>query len=147
MKNNVNMIKGVIKSTKPTILIQMVEVTSESSLEPPQEPETNRELPAPSSSTPDPPNIPETLNPILEGSDEEEEHSEAQAQALKDYQLARDRVRGVPKEHPRYGYSYIVLYAFAVASYIWLFLHSFICICCCILCGKKKKNHYVFLIF
>ncbi|KAI5670914.1 hypothetical protein M9H77_11278 [Catharanthus roseus] len=44
-------------------------------------------------STPDPPNIPETLDPLLEGSDEEEEHPEAQAQALRDYQLARDRVR------------------------------------------------------
>ncbi|KAI5676578.1 hypothetical protein M9H77_07528 [Catharanthus roseus] len=129
MKNNVNMVKGVIKSTKPTILIQIVEVTSKHTLEPTQEPKTDRELVTPSSSTPDPPSIPETLDPVLEGSDEEEEHPEAQAQALREYQLASDRVRRVPKEHPRYGYSYIVSYAFAFASYV------------------EKKKHYVFLMF
>ncbi|KAI5642391.1 hypothetical protein M9H77_00180 [Catharanthus roseus] len=117
MKNNVNMVKGVIKSTKPTIFIQMVEVTSEPSLEPPQEPDNNQVLPTSSSSTPDPPSIPETIDPVLEGSDEEE-HPESQAQALRDYQLARDRVRRVPEDHPRYDYSYIVSYAFAVASYV-----------------------------
>ncbi|KAI5678665.1 hypothetical protein M9H77_09615 [Catharanthus roseus] len=50
----------------------------------------------------------ETSNPILDGSDEEEEHPRAQTQALRDYQL----------DHPRYGYSYILPYAFAVASYV-----------------------------
>ncbi|KAI5658473.1 hypothetical protein M9H77_27266 [Catharanthus roseus] len=125
MKNNVNMVKRVIKSTKLTILISdgnsifsEVEVTSEPSLESPQEPETNLELPASSSSTPDPPSIPETLDPVLEGSDEEEAHPKAQAQALRDYQLVRNRVRRVPKDHSRYGYSYIVSYAFVVASYM-----------------------------
>ncbi|KAI5675605.1 hypothetical protein M9H77_06555 [Catharanthus roseus] len=81
-----------------------VEVTSEPSLEPTQEHETNEELVTPSSSILDPPSIPETLNPVLEDSDEEEEHPEAQAQALRDYQLARNRVRRVPKEHPRYAH-------------------------------------------
>ncbi|KAI5652572.1 hypothetical protein M9H77_29759 [Catharanthus roseus] len=37
------------------------------------------------------------------GSDEEVEHLKAQAQALRDYQLAKDRVRRVLKEHPRIG--------------------------------------------
>ncbi|KAI5676832.1 hypothetical protein M9H77_07782 [Catharanthus roseus] len=52
-------------------------------------------------------NVPETLDPELEGSDEEEEHPEAQAQALRDYQLSRDRFRRAHKEPTRYGYSYI----------------------------------------
>ncbi|KAI5671159.1 hypothetical protein M9H77_11523 [Catharanthus roseus] len=56
------------------------------------EPETNPELPATSSSTPDPPSIPKTLDPVLEVFDEEEEHPEAHAQALRDYQFVRDRV-------------------------------------------------------
>ncbi|KAI5667014.1 hypothetical protein M9H77_16867 [Catharanthus roseus] len=67
------------------------DVTSKSSLEPTQEPETNEELVTPSNSIPDPPSIPETLKSVLEDSDEKEEHPEAQAQALRDYQLARDR--------------------------------------------------------
>ncbi|KAI5659073.1 hypothetical protein M9H77_27866 [Catharanthus roseus] len=58
--------------------------------DPPQEPKTNPESSAPSSSTLVLPSIPETLDPILDGSDEEEEHPEVQAQALRDYQLARD---------------------------------------------------------
>ncbi|KAI5657551.1 hypothetical protein M9H77_26344 [Catharanthus roseus] len=53
--------------------------------------------------TPGPPSIPETLDPVSEGSDEEVEHLETQAQALRDYQLARDRVHKVPKDHPRFG--------------------------------------------
>ncbi|KAI5675503.1 hypothetical protein M9H77_06453 [Catharanthus roseus] len=57
------------------------ETISEPSLDPPQEPETNSESSTPSSSTP----VPETSDPILDGSDEEEEHPEAQTQALKDY--------------------------------------------------------------
>ncbi|KAI5666669.1 hypothetical protein M9H77_16522 [Catharanthus roseus] len=47
--------------------------------------ETNQELPAPSSSTPDPHNIPEILDLVLEGFDEEKKHLEAQTQALRDY--------------------------------------------------------------
>ncbi|KAI5666545.1 hypothetical protein M9H77_16398 [Catharanthus roseus] len=91
-----------------------VETISEPPLDPPQEHETNPESSAPSSST----LVPETSDPIPDGSDEEEEHPEAQTQALRDYQLARDRVRRVPKDHPQYGYSYIVSYAFAVVSYV-----------------------------
>ncbi|KAI5677724.1 hypothetical protein M9H77_08674 [Catharanthus roseus] len=45
----------------PSSILVEVEVTSEPSLESPLEPETNPELPAPSSSTPDPPSIP--INP------------------------------------------------------------------------------------
>ncbi|KAI5666811.1 hypothetical protein M9H77_16664 [Catharanthus roseus] len=63
-----------------------VEVTSEPSLEPSQEPETNEKLVTPSSSIPYPPSVLETRDTELEGSDEEEEHPEAQAQALRDYQ-------------------------------------------------------------
>ncbi|KAI5648344.1 hypothetical protein M9H77_34349 [Catharanthus roseus] len=81
------------------ILIQMV--ISEPPLESPLEPETNPVIPNPSSSTPIPSSILETPDPILEGFDEEAEHPKAQAQALRDYQLARDRVRRVPKEYPR----------------------------------------------
>ncbi|KAI5677504.1 hypothetical protein M9H77_08454 [Catharanthus roseus] len=66
-----------------------------------EEPETNPKSSAPSSSTHVLPSIPETADPILDGSDEEDEHPEAQVQALRDYQLARDRVRKVPKDHPR----------------------------------------------
>ncbi|KAI5653962.1 hypothetical protein M9H77_31149 [Catharanthus roseus] len=62
--------------------------------------------------------VPETSDPVLDGSDEEEQHPEAQTQALRDYHLARDRVCRVPKDHSRYGYSYIVSYAFVVASYV-----------------------------
>ncbi|KAI5668707.1 hypothetical protein M9H77_18560 [Catharanthus roseus] len=51
--------------------------------DPPQEPETNPESSALSSSTLVLPSIPETPDPILDGSDEEEEHPEAQAQALR----------------------------------------------------------------
>ncbi|KAI5666154.1 hypothetical protein M9H77_16007 [Catharanthus roseus] len=65
-----------------------------------EEPETNPESSAPSCSTPVLPSIHETPDPILDGSDEEEEHPEAQAQALRNYQLARDRVRRVPEDHP-----------------------------------------------
>ncbi|KAI5673637.1 hypothetical protein M9H77_14001 [Catharanthus roseus] len=75
----------------PSSIPVEVEVTSEPSLDSPLEPETSVKLPASSSSTPDHPSILETLDPVLEGSDEEEEHHEAQAQAVKDYQLARDR--------------------------------------------------------
>ncbi|KAI5650983.1 hypothetical protein M9H77_36988 [Catharanthus roseus] len=98
----------------PSSIPVEVETISQPSLDPPQEPETNSEFSAPSSSTP----VPETSDPILDGFDEEEEHPDAQTQALRDYQLARDRVCRVPKDHPRYGYSYIVSYAFAVAAYI-----------------------------
>ncbi|KAI5664602.1 hypothetical protein M9H77_23925 [Catharanthus roseus] len=86
----------------PTSIPIEVEVTYEPSLVPTQEPETNKELVTLSSNILDPPSIPEILNPVLEDSDEEEEHPEAQAQALRDYQLVRDRVRRVPKEYPRY---------------------------------------------
>ncbi|KAI5673655.1 hypothetical protein M9H77_14019 [Catharanthus roseus] len=71
----------------PSSIPVEVETISEPTLEPPQEPETNSESSAPSS-TP----VPETSDPILDGSDEEEEHLEAQTQALSDYQLARVRV-------------------------------------------------------
>ncbi|KAI5675601.1 hypothetical protein M9H77_06551 [Catharanthus roseus] len=98
----------------PSSIPVEVETIFKPSLDPPQEPETNSESFSPSSSTP----IPETSYPILDGSEEEEERPEAQTQALRDYQLARDRLRRVPKDRPRYGYSYIVSYAFAVASYI-----------------------------
>ncbi|KAI5671108.1 hypothetical protein M9H77_11472 [Catharanthus roseus] len=109
----------LISDNPPSILTPSsipveLETIFESPLDLPQEPETNPESFAPSSSTP----VPETSDPILDGSDEEEEHPEAKTQALRDYQLARDRVRRVPKDHPRYGYSYIVSYAFAVASYV-----------------------------
>ncbi|KAI5666902.1 hypothetical protein M9H77_16755 [Catharanthus roseus] len=60
---------------------------SEPSLESSKEPETNEELVMPSSSIPDPPSILETYDSELEGSDEKEEHPEAQAQALTDCQL------------------------------------------------------------
>ncbi|KAI5664981.1 hypothetical protein M9H77_24304 [Catharanthus roseus] len=83
----------------PSSIPVEVETISESTLEPPQEPETNSESSAPSSSTP----VPETSDPILDGSDEEEKHPEAQTHTLRDYQLFRDRVRRVPKDHPRYG--------------------------------------------
>ncbi|KAI5659381.1 hypothetical protein M9H77_28174 [Catharanthus roseus] len=56
---------------------------------------------APSSSTPILPSILETSDPNLDGSDEEEEHPKAHTQALRDYQLARDRVCRVPKDHSR----------------------------------------------
>ncbi|KAI5648414.1 hypothetical protein M9H77_34419 [Catharanthus roseus] len=61
------------------------EVTSEPSQEHTQEPETNEELDTPSSSVPDSTSVPETHIPKLEGSDDEEEHPKAQAQALRDY--------------------------------------------------------------
>ncbi|KAI5654257.1 hypothetical protein M9H77_31444 [Catharanthus roseus] len=96
----------------------VVEVSFEPPLESPLELETNPVIPTPSSSTPIPSSIPETPDPVLEGSDEEAEHPEAQAEALRDYQLARDRVRKVPKEHPRHCNSYIVSHTFAVASYV-----------------------------
>ncbi|KAI5675665.1 hypothetical protein M9H77_06615 [Catharanthus roseus] len=76
----------------PSSIPVEVEVTSKPSLELTQEPETNEELVIPSSSIPDPPSILETLNPMLEDFDEEEEHPETQAQAFRDYQLARNRV-------------------------------------------------------
>ncbi|KAI5673651.1 hypothetical protein M9H77_14015 [Catharanthus roseus] len=63
--------------------------------EPPPEQETQVEPVVLSS-------VPDTSKSELEGSDEEEEHPEAQAQALRDYQLTRDRARRVPKEHTRY---------------------------------------------
>ncbi|KAI5652657.1 hypothetical protein M9H77_29844 [Catharanthus roseus] len=66
-----------------------------------EEPKTNSESSALSSSTPVLPIISETPDPILDGSDAEEEYPEAQAQGLRDYQLTRDRVRRVPKDHPR----------------------------------------------
>ncbi|KAI5666058.1 hypothetical protein M9H77_15911 [Catharanthus roseus] len=98
----------------PSSIPVEVETIFEPPPEPPQEPETNSESSAPSSNTP----VPETSDLILDGSDEEEEHPEAQTQALRDYQLARDRVHRVPKDHHRYGYSYIVSYTFAIASYV-----------------------------
>ncbi|KAI5673315.1 hypothetical protein M9H77_13679 [Catharanthus roseus] len=128
------MVKEGIKSIKPTLEIPClkdntitnnpscdpspssipveVETISEPTLEPPQELETNFVPSAPSSSSP----VPEASDPILDGSDEEEEHPEAQTQALRDYQLARDRVHRVPKDHPRYGYSYIGLFSCASAQ-------------------------------
>ncbi|KAI5668782.1 hypothetical protein M9H77_18635 [Catharanthus roseus] len=75
-----------------------VEITSEPSLEPSQEPKTNEELVTPSSDIPNPPSVLETRETELEES--------------------RDRVRRVPKEHSGYGYSYVVSYAFAIASYV-----------------------------
>ncbi|KAI5666307.1 hypothetical protein M9H77_16160 [Catharanthus roseus] len=114
------MVKEGIKSIKPTLELPClkdntitnnpscdpspssipveVETISEPTLEPPQEPETNSEPSTPSSSSP----VPKASDPILDGSDEEEEHPEAQTQALRDYQLTRDRVRRVPKDHPRH---------------------------------------------
>ncbi|KAI5654509.1 hypothetical protein M9H77_31696 [Catharanthus roseus] len=77
MRNNVNMVK--------------------------EKPGTNHESSGPSSSILVLPSILETPDPILDGSDEEEEHPEAQTQALRDYQTARDRVCRVPKDHPREG--------------------------------------------
>ncbi|KAI5669381.1 hypothetical protein M9H77_19234 [Catharanthus roseus] len=68
------------------ILIHMV--MSEPPLESPLEPETNPMIPTPFSSTHVLSSILESPDPILEGSDEEVEHPEAQAQALRDYQLA-----------------------------------------------------------
>ncbi|KAI5658515.1 hypothetical protein M9H77_27308 [Catharanthus roseus] len=65
---------------------------------------------------PHPTSVLETLIPKLESSDEEQEHPKAQA--LRDYQLSRDRVRRAHMEPTRYGYSYIVSYAFVVASYV-----------------------------
>ncbi|KAI5658405.1 hypothetical protein M9H77_27198 [Catharanthus roseus] len=52
---------------------------------------TAMELVTPSSRIHDPSSVPETLEPVLEGSDEEVDHPEAQAQALSNYQLVRDR--------------------------------------------------------
>ncbi|KAI5659459.1 hypothetical protein M9H77_28252 [Catharanthus roseus] len=85
----------------PSSIPVEVEVIPEPPLESPLEPKTNLVIPAPSSSTHVPSSIPKTPDMVLEGSDEEVEHPEAQAQALSDYQLVRDRVRRVPKEHPR----------------------------------------------
>ncbi|KAI5657619.1 hypothetical protein M9H77_26412 [Catharanthus roseus] len=76
----------------PSSILVEVEIIFEPTLEPPQEPETNSEFSAPSSST----LVPETSDPILDGSDEEEEHPETQTQALRDYQLARYRVCRIP---------------------------------------------------
>ncbi|KAI5665124.1 hypothetical protein M9H77_24447 [Catharanthus roseus] len=81
----------------PSSIPVEVMTISKPALEPTQEPKTNSKSSAPSSSTP----IPETSDPILDCSDEEEEHPEAQTQALRDYQLDRDRVCRVPKDHPR----------------------------------------------
>ncbi|KAI5678192.1 hypothetical protein M9H77_09142 [Catharanthus roseus] len=121
MRNNVNMVKEVIKATKPIVptpssISVEVETIYEPSLDPPQEPETYPESSAPSSSTPVLPSIPETPDPILYGSDEEEEHPKAQTQALRDYQLARDRVRRVPKNHPRHLFGLISAVDFYCAS-------------------------------
>ncbi|KAI5678667.1 hypothetical protein M9H77_09617 [Catharanthus roseus] len=85
----------------PSSIPMEVEVISEPPLESPLEPETNPVIPTQSCSTPVPSSIPETPDPVLEGSDEEVEHPEAQARAFRDYQLTRDRVRRVPKENPR----------------------------------------------
>ncbi|KAI5667870.1 hypothetical protein M9H77_17723 [Catharanthus roseus] len=60
-----------------------VEITSEPSQEHTQELETNEELETLSSSVLDPTSVPETHIPELEGSDDEEEYLDAQAQALK----------------------------------------------------------------
>ncbi|KAI5649670.1 hypothetical protein M9H77_35675 [Catharanthus roseus] len=94
-----------------------VEVTFEPSQEHTHEPQTNEELDI-LSSVPDLTSVLETDVLGLEGSDDEEDHPEAQAQTLRDYQLSRDRFRRAHKEPTRYSYSYIVSYAFAVASYV-----------------------------
>ncbi|KAI5676862.1 hypothetical protein M9H77_07812 [Catharanthus roseus] len=113
------MVKEGIKSIKPTLELPYlkdntitnnpscdpspssipveVETISEPTLEPPQELETNSKPSACSSSSP----VPEASDLILDGSDQEEEHPEAQTQALRDYQLARDRVCRVSKDHPQ----------------------------------------------
>ncbi|KAI5675741.1 hypothetical protein M9H77_06691 [Catharanthus roseus] len=75
----------------PSSIPVEVEVIPEPLLESPLEPETNPVIPTPSSRTCSF-SIPENPDPVLEGSDKEVEHLEAQAQALRDYQLARDRV-------------------------------------------------------
>ncbi|KAI5666438.1 hypothetical protein M9H77_16291 [Catharanthus roseus] len=63
---------------------------------------------------------PETSTPESEISDEDDEdHPEAQAQALRDYQLSRDRVRRETRKPARYGYSDIVSYS---GSLGWLAL-------------------------
>ncbi|KAI5659357.1 hypothetical protein M9H77_28150 [Catharanthus roseus] len=54
----------------PSSIPVELETISEPTLEPPHEPETNFESSAPSSSGP----VPETSHPILDGSDEKEEH-------------------------------------------------------------------------
>ncbi|KAI5649232.1 hypothetical protein M9H77_35237 [Catharanthus roseus] len=84
----------------PSSIPVEVEVISEPPLESPLEPETNPVIPTPSSSTYIPSSILETPDPVLEGPDEEVEHPEAQAKALRDYQLARDRVRRLEKRCP-----------------------------------------------
>ncbi|KAI5672687.1 hypothetical protein M9H77_13051 [Catharanthus roseus] len=62
----------------PSSIPVEVETIFEPTLEPPHEPETNSESSAPSSSTP----VPEASDPILDGSDEEEEHPELKPKLL-----------------------------------------------------------------
>ncbi|KAI5675920.1 hypothetical protein M9H77_06870 [Catharanthus roseus] len=89
-----------------------VEDTSEPS-QPHDQPETSGGSDIPTSEQP------ETSTSESENLDEDDEdHPEAQAQALRDYQLSRDRVRRETRKPARYGYSYIVSYACAAASYI-----------------------------
>lgn len=88
-----------------------VEDTSGPSQEYTHEPETNEELDVLAS-------LLETDVPELENFNDDEDHPEAQAQALRDYQLSRDRARRMSGEPIRYGYSYIVSYVFAVISYV-----------------------------
>ncbi|KAI5659512.1 hypothetical protein M9H77_28305 [Catharanthus roseus] len=76
----------------PSSISVEVEVISEPLLESPLEPETNLVISTPFSSTLDPFSIPETPDLVLEDSDEDAEHLEPHAQALRDYQLERDRV-------------------------------------------------------
>ncbi|KAI5682175.1 hypothetical protein M9H77_03403 [Catharanthus roseus] len=89
-----------------------VEDTFEPS-QPHDQPETSRGSDIPTSEQP------ETSTPESENSDEDDEdHPGAQAQALRDYQRSRDRVRRETRKPARYGYSYIVSYACAATSYI-----------------------------
>ncbi|KAI5675809.1 hypothetical protein M9H77_06759 [Catharanthus roseus] len=64
--------------------VLQLSVTSGPSQEHTHVPETNEELDIPSSVL-DPASVPETNVPGLEGSDDENDHAEAQAQALRDY--------------------------------------------------------------
>ncbi|KAI5654687.1 hypothetical protein M9H77_31874 [Catharanthus roseus] len=88
-----------------------VEDTSEPS-QPHDQPETSGGSDIPTSEQP------ETSTPEFENSDEDEEdHPEAQAQALRDYQLSRDRVRRETRKPARYCYSYIVSYEIGLADF------------------------------
>ncbi|KAI5680557.1 hypothetical protein M9H77_01784 [Catharanthus roseus] len=91
-------------SLSPTLKLHQVtsEPSHEHTLEPELELETNEKSGNPTS-------VPKPDEQILGNyDDDEEDHPKAQAQALRDYQLSRDRV--------------------------WLFIHCFLCFCCCIFC-------------